>query len=888
MNKGGGRREQALRARRRRDHSGGSAYTNARQWTMKNIFCCLSVTSLLFLTHPLFGAPEKAGGDSSQRKKASLPASSHSMEKKSAENGNEKSSKTAKDDSEKRAKDGGKEKEPTGPSASKQEMSDFVKNIGFNKKRLVVDSQLLLSSLREKEVQLLLIKENFPEYEKQINDKLERLVLANESAEIKFYEFRSSLSIARHSPYGYSLFYGRLIQMSDSFSEIVESSRELLDVIDDNLENLEEMRKSMKRLSAKELPPELKQMVVRINALLDELHAKVKYNKEIFSYYFIPVKRFDKKIRMAIDKLRDNYTKRLPRFFLNPYHSIFSREFWKTSLLLSELEGINSYAKTVLLERAPSGEKELLELLLLFLLFWVPFYLFSRRRVGRLSKELNDNSPVSRALLLKANLVFSLSVFFFVSAFIIDFPHNTLLKSCAFFLSAYAAALLIRAVENLNSKELKSSPVPYYLALFLVALILEMVNCPIRLFSIIWIASLLIVFPIYRLKFKKTIGEKDLFNTIFLLANATIGAFIVISALMGYVYLSHLLYKILFLSALAFKLSRSMTKPVRRYADSQLKKRILYGTALKSLGIPVLWLASTIFLLTYISNQFGDKSTSWIYSFTINWNGKEIGFSTIVSLLLMFFVFKTFNNAFRSFITLNYSNAPQKALLPSIQHFITYSLWILFLLLASQLIGINLSNITLIIGGISMGVGFGLRDMVTNLIGGVVLIFNKELRPSDIIHLDDGTWAQVQSVNFRSTVVKTFDNAIVSVPNSKIMASKLTNWSLGSPEVRRQFDFTFKQTEDLDEIKSHLMKTALSNEHVLKNPPPTVLIKNFNQESVDLTLHVWLDSINNIDEVDSFVAAVSKLKNELMNSLFEAGFWELPEKPDNDKENGKA
>lgn len=119
----------------------------------------------------------------------------------------------------------------------------------------------------------------------------------------------------------------------------------------------------------------------------------------------------------------------------------------------------------------------------------------------------------------------------------------------------------------------------------------------------------------------------------------------------------------------------------------------------------------------------------------------------------------------------------------SLQTVSAYALWAAFA--ALYLLGVDLASLAVIAGGLSVGIGFGMQNIVNNFVSGLILLFGKAVQARDVIQVGD-VQGVVQKVQIRNAIVQTFDNATVFVPNSDLLTNNLINWSHKDPRVRRE------------------------------------------------------------------------------------------------------
>jgi potassium efflux system protein len=180
----------------------------------------------------------------------------------------------------------------------------------------------------------------------------------------------------------------------------------------------------------------------------------------------------------------------------------------------------------------------------------------------------------------------------------------------------------------------------------------------------------------------------------------------------------------------------------------------------------------------------------------------------------------------------------------------------LFLAFASA--GIPMDKITIVLGALGVGIGFGLQSLVNNLVSGLIIAFEKPVNLGDMVEIagKDGT---VKSIGFRSSVISTYDGAEIVMPNGDLLNSHLVNWSTGANKRRTTIVLHIAHNADLEKTKAILLKLLEADERVIAHPEPTVLFQDFMDNRIELKLFYWIKQIKDIAEVKSdMILSISK------------------------------
>lgn len=161
--------------------------------------------------------------------------------------------------------------------------------------------------------------------------------------------------------------------------------------------------------------------------------------------------------------------------------------------------------------------------------------------------------------------------------------------------------------------------------------------------------------------------------------------------------------------------------------------------------------------------------------------------------------------------------------------------------------GINFQNIALIAGALSVGIGFGLQNIVNNFISGLILLFERPIKTGDWIVVGN-TEGYVKRIRIRSTQIQTFDRADVIVPNSELISGQVTNWMLSDTTGRARIPIGVAYGTDVHKVKSILLQIAEDHPDVLTDgsaPAPFVLFRQFGDSSLDFELRCHIRNIDN-------------------------------------------
>ena len=259
-------------------------------------------------------------------------------------------------------------------------------------------------------------------------------------------------------------------------------------------------------------------------------------------------------------------------------------------------------------------------------------------------------------------------------------------------------------------------------------------------------------------------------------------------------------------------------------------------------------LAIWICAFIYITNLF-PQTRSWRYwlnSPLINLNSKSYSALELLLLLgltvLTWFVIRTITKLLKHYIlkkTITES-ATQDIIAIALQYTFTF----LGLIILWQSWGIDVGALAITASVLGVGIGFGLQNIAGNFISGLILTIERPIKVGDLIKVDDliGT---VKNIGARSTEILTEDHITIIVPNSQLLENQLINWNHGNSLSRLRIPVGVSYSSELRRVKTALLYAAKNHAEVLRTPRPQVLLKKFNESSLDFELVVWIKEPKN-------------------------------------------
>ncbi len=173
-----------------------------------------------------------------------------------------------------------------------------------------------------------------------------------------------------------------------------------------------------------------------------------------------------------------------------------------------------------------------------------------------------------------------------------------------------------------------------------------------------------------------------------------------------------------------------------------------------------------------------------------------------------------------------------------------YAILVIGFIVAILAAGIEMDSLTIIIGGLGVGIGFGLQNIFNNFISGLILAFERPIKVGDIIQMTD-LFGTVKEIGIRASTVRTMDGAEVIVPNGNLISNEVINWTLSDKYRRIDLRVGVAYGTDPDRVIKILYEVLKGHEKIMENPPPNALFIGFGDSSLDFRLLFWTHDFDN-------------------------------------------
>jgi small conductance mechanosensitive channel len=213
----------------------------------------------------------------------------------------------------------------------------------------------------------------------------------------------------------------------------------------------------------------------------------------------------------------------------------------------------------------------------------------------------------------------------------------------------------------------------------------------------------------------------------------------------------------------------------------------------------------------------------------------------IIASIIIFIIGKWIVKALTKFVTRLMSKANVDETLSHFVANITYTVLLIFVVLAAlNNLGINTTSFVAILGAAGLAVGLALQGSLANLGAGVLLIIFRPFKKGDFVDAG-GAMGTVQEISIFNTTLTSPDNRVIIVPNSNIIGGNITNFS-GKETRRIDLVFGVGYSDDLKLVKQELIDIVSNHEKILKDPAPTVAVSELADSSVNFVVRPWVKS----------------------------------------------
>ena len=276
-----------------------------------------------------------------------------------------------------------------------------------------------------------------------------------------------------------------------------------------------------------------------------------------------------------------------------------------------------------------------------------------------------------------------------------------------------------------------------------------------------------------------------------------------------------------------------------RFAVYLLRKAFRQGPAVKaseSFISTTVWVLVALHLVGWLPDVI-----KALDAFGYSFGGTRISLLTVLELLFLIGVLMVFASWLsqiieRTLMRSQYVSGGARVGIAKTSKFLLYTL---AGLIALNAVGINLGALAVFGGALGVGLGFGLQRIASNFISGFILVFDRSIKPGDVISIGQ-KFGWVQELRARYIVVRDRDGVETLISNETLITTEVINWSYSDQQVRLKIPVQISYEDDPGQAMDIMLKAAEGVPRVLKHPEPAARLMNFGDSGLDLELRVWI------------------------------------------------
>jgi small-conductance mechanosensitive channel len=307
---------------------------------------------------------------------------------------------------------------------------------------------------------------------------------------------------------------------------------------------------------------------------------------------------------------------------------------------------------------------------------------------------------------------------------------------------------------------------------------------------------------------------------------------------------------------------------IRMFLLRSARKLPKYYDVMKSLVNWFTFYGVLIFLLSYFSKA------KWMFAKIIKIGSVDVTLFLIIVAILIISLAGRLSKLLTNVILPGIYNRYNldKGTTFTFDRIVHYSIMIVAFIMSLSTVGINLSALTVFAGILSVGIGFGLQNIASNFISGIILLFERPIKVGDRVIIENIT-GDVEKINMRATIIKTGLNEHIIVPNSYFLQQKVINRSFGDPRTCLVIPIGVAHGSDVEHVRDLLIEAAME-EHavspeVLATPGPSVSFVSFGDFALNFELNVWVQDPNKLGLIKSNL-------NFRINRIFKENHINIP------------
>lgn len=187
----------------------------------------------------------------------------------------------------------------------------------------------------------------------------------------------------------------------------------------------------------------------------------------------------------------------------------------------------------------------------------------------------------------------------------------------------------------------------------------------------------------------------------------------------------------------------------------------------------------------------------------------------------------------------------------AILQILKYVIWLAVILISFETVGIKLTLLLAGSAALLVGLGLGLQQIFQDIMSGVAILFEGNLKVGDIVEIQDNLIGRVIEIGLRTSKIETRDNIIMVVPNSKFVTDIVINWSHNEKKTRFHVDVGVAYGSDVEKVSKVLLQCAVAQDKISPSPIPFVRFNDFGDSSLDFQLFFWTTETFSVEFIKS-------------------------------------
>lgn len=248
--------------------------------------------------------------------------------------------------------------------------------------------------------------------------------------------------------------------------------------------------------------------------------------------------------------------------------------------------------------------------------------------------------------------------------------------------------------------------------------------------------------------------------------------------------------------------------------------------------------------------QFFNLSYAWLQpAFSATWftiGTTPVNLPRIIALIFIFvlvwWIARITEQLIIRFTKTNRIDTLKESTIYALSRISRYVVWLIGVILGLNFIGFDMGSLILMGGALGVGIGFGLQNIFSNLVSGIIILLERTLKVGDFVDLQSGVMGRVSEINIRYTRITTNDAVDIIVPNSEFINGRVTNWTFGEMLRRAHIPFGVSYGTDKNIVRTAALKAAASLPFTIESEQykSDVWLVNLGDSSLDFELVVWI------------------------------------------------